>query len=64
MSEEYGIRLNPMRKTRKPHGIQGERMTITHNPDTANPNTVLTVRFPDLDPRDVINLRNISKINV
>ena len=56
MSMEYGNKLNPIRKLRKAKGIKGERMTVynTHNPDTIDPNGILTVRFPDLGPHDVI----------
>ena len=55
-SSQYGNKLDPTRKMRRAKGHKGERMTVynTHNPDTIDPNGVLTVRFPYLGAHDVI----------
>ena len=56
MSIEYGHKLNPNRKLRTPRGIKGMRQTIfnTHVPANIDQNSILTVKFPDLSPNDVI----------
>ena len=56
MATEYGHKLNPYRKLRKPRGIKGIRQTLfnTHVPSTIGQSGILTVRFPDLGPNDVI----------
>ena len=56
MATEYGHKLNPYRKLRKARGIKGIRQTLynTHVPATIGENGILTVRFPDLGPNDVI----------
>ena len=56
MSSQYGHKLDPYRKLRKPLGIKGERRTLynTHVPSTINEGGILTVRFPDLGKNDVI----------
>ena len=56
MASEFGHKLNPYRKLRKPRGIKGIRRTLfnTHVPSTIDENGILTVRFPDLGMNDVI----------
>tara|TARA_B110000881_G_scaffold89251_1_gene78387 strand:- start:1327 stop:2613 length:1287 start_codon:yes stop_codon:yes gene_type:complete len=56
MSTEFGNKLSPYRKLRKQRGIKGTRHTLfnTHVPATIDQNGILTVRFPDLGPNDVI----------
>ena len=56
MTSEHGYKLNPFRQLRKSRGIKGVRRTIfnTHVPSTIDQNGILTVRFPELGPRDVI----------
>ena len=56
MTTEYGHKLNPNRKLRTPRGIKGMRQTIfnTHVPANIDQNSILTVKFPDLSPNDVI----------
>ena len=53
---EYGIKLNPERSLRTPHGIKGTRqkVIITHNPSEIDQNQLLLVRFPNLGSDDVI----------
>ena len=53
---EYGYKVNPYRKLYKPKGIKGERRTLfnSHLPSTFDQGGILTVRFPDLGPNDVI----------
>ena len=64
MATEYGHKLNPYRKLRKPRGIKGVRRTIynTHNPSTIDENGILTVKFPDLGMNDVV-VPGTSKIS-
>ena len=56
MATEYGHKLNPYRKLRKQKGIKGLRQTIynTHVPAEISQGGILTVRFPDMGPNDVI----------
>ena len=56
MTSLFGYKLNPHRKMRTPKGLKGTRRTVynTHTPDTITRNGILTVRFPDLGPNDVI----------
>ena len=56
MTTEYGHKLNPYRKLRKPRGIKGVRRTLfnTHVPNTIDQGGILTVCFPDLSKDDVI----------
>ena len=56
MATEYGNKLSPYRKLRTPRGIKGKRHTLynTHVPATISPSGILTVRFHDLGPNDVI----------
>jgi len=56
METEYGNKLNPYRKLRTPRGIKGVRQTLynTHVPASIDQNGILTVRFPDLGPSDVV----------
>ena len=52
----YGNKLNPYRKIREPHSVKGIRhsVVITNNPSTIDKNQLLSVRFPNLGPNDVI----------
>lgn len=54
--QSYGTLLDPARRLRTPLGIKGEKSTviITNNPSSIEPNQLLTVRFPNLGPDDVI----------
>ena len=56
MTTEYGHKLNPYRKLRTQKGIKGIRQTIfnTHVPANIDQTGILTVRFPDIGPHDVI----------
>ena len=56
MTTEYGHKLNPYRKLRTPKGIKGMRQTVynTHVPAEIGEGGILTVRFPDMGPHDVI----------
>jgi hypothetical protein len=56
MTQSYGSKLDPYRKLREPLGVKGIRQSIviTHNPSTIDQNQVLTVKFPNLGPDDVI----------
>ena len=56
MDIQYGHKLDPYRKLRKPLGIKGIRQSvvITNNPSTIDENQLLTVRFPNLGTHDVI----------
>ena len=56
MSTEFGNKLSPYRKLRKPRGIKGIRQTLynTHVPANIDQTGILTVRFPDMGPNDVI----------
>ena len=52
----YGEKLNPYRKYREPLGHKAIRQTVitTNNPSTIDENQLLTVRFPNLGPEDLI----------
>jgi hypothetical protein len=52
----YGEKLNPFRKHREPLGHKAIRQTVitTNNPSTIDENQLLTVRFPNLGPEDLI----------
>ena len=52
----YGEKLNPMRRYREPLGHKAIRQTVitTNNPSTIDENQLLTVRFPNLGPEDLI----------
>jgi hypothetical protein len=52
----YGEKLNPFRKHREPLGHKATRQTVitTNNPSTIDENQLLTVRFPNLGPEDLI----------
>ena len=54
--QSYGNLLDPTRRLRTPLGIKGEKSTIiiTNNPSSIEPNQLLTIRFPNLGPDDVI----------
>ena len=56
MAQAYGSKLDPYRKLREPFGVKGHRhsVVITNNPSTIDQNQVLTVKFPNLGPDDVI----------
>ena len=56
MAQAYGSKLNPYRKLREPFGVKGIRQSVvvTNNPSTIDQNQVLTVKFPNLGPDDVI----------
>lgn len=56
MSTQYGFKLNPTRKLRKPAGVKGIRQTITntHDASTIKPGGVLNVLFPDIGRDDVV----------
>ena len=56
MTSNYGYKLDPFRQLRKSKGIKGVRRTIfnTHVPSSIDENGILSVRFPDLGPNDVI----------
>ena len=52
----YGEKLNPLRRYREPLGHKGHRQSVvtTNNPSTIDENQILTVRFPNLGPEDLI----------
>ena len=52
----YGEKLNPLRRYREPLGHKAIRQTVitTNNPSTIDENQLLTVRFPNLGPEDLI----------
>ena len=56
MSQAYGSKLDPYRKQKEPFGVKGIRhsVVITNNPSTIDQNQVLTVKFPNLGPEDLI----------
>ena len=56
MNSEYGHKLNPYRKLRKPFGVKGERLMITNSmdSDSIGPGRKITVKFPKLSDDDVI----------
>ena len=51
-----GNLLDPTRRLKTPLGIKGDKSTviITNNPSSIEPNQMLTIRFPNLGPDDVI----------
>ena len=53
---QFGGKLNPYRQLRQPLGVKGilQSVVITNNPSTIDQNQMLTVRFPNLGPNDVI----------
>ena len=53
---EYGNKLNPERSLQTAKGMTGTRqkVIVTHNPSTIDPNDILLVRFPNLGSDDVI----------
>ena len=53
---QFGRKLNPYRRLREPLGIKGIRQSvvITNNPSTIDQHHMLTVRFPNLRPNDII----------
>ena len=55
-TSQFGRKLNPYRQLRAPLGVKEIRQSvvITHNPSTIDQNQMLTVRFPNLSPSDVI----------
>ena len=52
----FGEKLNPYRKNREQLGHKAIRQTVitTNNPSTIDENQLLTVRFPNLGPEDLI----------
>ena len=52
----YGEKLNPHRRYREPLGHKAIKQTVitTNNPSTIDENQLLTVRFPNLGPEDLI----------
>ena len=56
MSESFGHKLNPYRRLRHSLGVKGirQKVVITNNPSTADPNELITVRLPNLGKDDVI----------
>ena len=52
----FGEKLNPYRRHREPLGHKAIRQTVitTNNPSTIDENQLLTVRFPNLGPEDLI----------
>ena len=56
MSQAYGSKLDPYRKQKEPFGVKGIRhsVVITNNPSTIDQNQVLTLKFMNLGPDDLI----------
>ena len=55
-SKTYGRKLDPFRTFKEPFGVKGSRQTVVipNNPTTIAANEQLFIRFPKLDPHDVI----------
>ena len=56
LSSTFGVKLNPVRRTRTLFGIKAERqtVTVTHNLSSVQPSQTLLVRFPTLSRDQVV----------